>query len=124
MMKNVVILTGAGISAESGVPTFRDADGLWSGHKVEDVATPEGLAKDPDLVFRFYNERRRFLNSGKVSPNAAHYALAELEKTWTSEFTLVTQNIDGLHQRAGSEHVFPTCFRSTITGKPVKCCPV
>lgn len=99
----VVVLTGAGISAESGVPTFRDADGLWEGHRVEDVATPEAFLADPETVQRFYDARRAALT--KVVPNAAHRALAELERLFGDRLTLVTQNIDDLHERAGSERV-------------------
>lgn len=99
----VVVLTGAGISAESGLRTFRASDGLWEDHRVEDVATPEGFARDPALVRRFYNERRRALLS--AAPNAAHLALAEFEKQVTGEFLLVTQNIDDLHERAGSRRL-------------------
>jgi NAD-dependent deacetylase len=99
----VVVLTGAGISAESGVPTFRDADGLWEGHRVEDVATPEAFVADPDTVQRFYDARRAAL--GTVSPNPAHTALAELEQHLGDDLTLVTQNIDDLHERAGSKRV-------------------
>ena len=95
---NLVILTGAGVSAESGVPTFRASDGLWEGHRVEEVATPEGFAADPALVQAFYNQRRRQLAS--VHPNAAHRALADLAARWTSDFLLVTQNVDDLHDRA------------------------
>jgi len=97
----LVILTGAGISAESGIKTFRADDGLWENHRVEDVATPEGFRRDPDLVQRFYNERRRQLST--VFPNAAHTALAELERSWPGSFLLVTQNVDDLHERAGSQ---------------------
>ncbi|SPU42644.1 NAD-dependent deacylase [Brevundimonas diminuta] len=95
---NLVILTGAGVSAESGVPTFRASDGLWEGHRVEAVATPEGFAADPALVQDFYNQRRRQLAG--VQPNAAHRALADLAARWTSDFLLVTQNVDDLHDRA------------------------
>ncbi len=101
---NIVVLTGAGISAESGLPTFRGPDGLWEGHRVEDVATPEAFVADPDLVHHFYDQRRVAL--GSVEPNAAHEALARLERHWTThvlgDFLLVTQNIDDLHDRAGS----------------------
>ncbi|HEX7553514.1 MAG TPA: Sir2 family NAD+-dependent deacetylase [Geothrix sp.] len=97
---NIVILTGAGISAESGLRTFRAADGLWEEHRVQDVATPEAFHRDPALVYRFYNERRRSLAS--VQPNAAHLALARLEREWPGELLLVTQNVDDLHDRAGS----------------------
>ncbi len=96
----IVVLTGAGISAESGLRTFRDADGLWENHRVEDVATPEAFARKPALVYRFYNERRRSLPG--VAPNAAHAALARLEAAWKGAFLLVTQNVDDLHDRAGS----------------------
>lgn len=102
---NVVVLTGAGISAESGIQTFRSADGLWEEHRVEDVATPEGFARDPQLVQRFYNERRRQLQQENIQPNAAHYALAKLEQVLGDRFLLVTQNIDNLHERAGSKRV-------------------
>ena len=95
---NLVVLTGAGISAESGVPTFRASDGLWCGHRVEDVATPEGYAADPALVQDFYNQRRRQL--AEVQPNAAHRALADLAARWEGDFLLVTQNVDDLHDRA------------------------
>lgn len=95
---NLVILTGAGISAESGVPTFRAPAGLWCGHRVEAVATPEGYAADPALVQNFYNQRRRQL--GQVGPNAAHVALARLAARWEGDVLLVTQNVDDLHDRA------------------------
>jgi len=104
---NVLILTGAGISAESGIPTFRGADGLWEGHRFEDVATPEGFQRDPELVHRFYNERRRALQQPHIKPNAAHEAIAEFESRCTGDYLLVTQNIDNLHQRAGSKEVLP-----------------
>ena len=97
-MPNLVILTGSGISAESGVPTFRAADGLWMGHRVEDVATPQAFARDPALVQDFYNRRRRQL--AEVQPNGAHRALAELAARWQGDFLLVTQNVDDLHDRA------------------------
>ncbi|WP_339915443.1 NAD-dependent deacylase [uncultured Brevundimonas sp.] len=96
--RNLVILTGAGISAESGVPTFRADDGLWMGHRIEDVATPEGFARDPATVQDFYNQRRRQLPT--VHPNAAHQALAELAARWDGDILLVTQNVDDLHDRA------------------------
>lgn len=104
-MKNyrkIVVLTGAGISAESGIKTFRASDGLWEGHRVEEVASPEGFERDPELVQTFYNQRRALLNSDEVQPNAAHQALASLEQAFSGEFLLVTQNIDNLHERAGS----------------------
>jgi len=100
---SIVILTGAGISAESGLPTFRDNGGLWEQHRVEDVATPEAFRRDPELVQRFYNERRRRLIN--VSPNAAHHALVELEQRWPGPLLLVTQNVDDLHARAGSRNL-------------------
>ena len=100
--KTIVILTGAGISKESGLDTFRDADGIWAKVRVEDVATPEAFRRDPRRVHAFYNARRRLLLSSKVQPNAAHRALAELERGWPGELMLVTQNIDNLHERAGS----------------------
>ncbi len=99
---NIVILTGAGISAESGIQTFRAADGLWENHRVEDVATPEAFLRNPELVHRFYNERRRYLLDG-IEPNKAHYALATFAEAWPGKVTLVTQNIDDLHQRAGNQ---------------------
>ena len=104
--KKIVILTGAGISAESGIDTFRDASGLWENHRVEDVATPEGFAKDPELVHRFYNLRRAALKT--VEPNPAHIALAKLEaglKSSGGQLTLVTQNVDDLHERGGAQEV-------------------
>ncbi|MCX7979062.1 MAG: NAD-dependent protein deacylase, partial [Bdellovibrionaceae bacterium] len=100
--KNIVILTGAGISAESGIRTFRDNNGLWEEHRIEDVATPEAFARNPELVHRFYNARRAQLKDPRVRPNAAHVALAELESRWRGRFLLVSQNVDDLHQRAGS----------------------
>ncbi len=100
---SIVILTGAGISAESGLRTFRDADGLWEDHRVQDVATPEAFDRDPDLVMRFYNQRRRQL--GDVEPNSAHQALARLEREWPGPVLLVTQNVDDLHERAGSKNL-------------------
>lgn len=99
--KRLVVLTGAGISAESGIRTFRDSDGLWEEYRVEDVATPEAWRRDPELVQQFYNERRKQLLECK--PNAAHIALAEAEKDF--EVIIITQNIDDLHERAGSTNV-------------------
>ncbi|MFP1745971.1 Sir2 family NAD+-dependent deacetylase [Lonsdalea quercina] len=101
----VVVLTGAGISAESGIRTFRAADGLWEEHRVEDVATPEGFSRDPVLVQRFYNDRRRQLSQPEIAPNEAHRALAQWEDILGDDFLLVTQNIDDLHERAGSRRV-------------------
>ena len=102
---SIVILTGAGISAESGIKTFRASDGLWEDHRIEDVATPGAFIRDPNLVHKFYNTRREKLLSPEIAPNPAHYALAELEKIFHGEFTLVTQNIDNLHERAGSKNI-------------------
>ncbi|WP_174803961.1 NAD-dependent deacylase [Martelella limonii] len=99
----IVILTGAGISAESGLATFRDQGGLWEGHSIEDVATPQGFHKNPDLVFDFYNMRRA--EAAKARPNAAHNALAALENAWEGDFLLITQNVDDLHEKAGSKRV-------------------
>ena len=101
-VNSVVVLTGAGVSAESGIRTFRAADGLWEEHAIEDVATPEGFARNPPLVYQFYNDRRRALLSAAVKPNAAHFALAKFEREFPGEFLLVTQNVDNLHERAGS----------------------
>lgn len=103
--KKIVVLTGAGISAESGIQTFRAADGLWENHPVEDVATPEGYQRDPKLVLEFYNQRRRDLLQPHIKPNAAHLALANLQANYNGDFLLVTQNIDNLHERAGSKDV-------------------
>ncbi|WP_240938005.1 NAD-dependent deacylase [Nocardioides sp. JQ2195] len=100
---NVVVLTGAGISAESGVPTFRDADGLWEGHRIEDVATPEAYDVKPSMVQKFYDDRRAAL--AQVAPNPAHEALARLEDVLGEDLLLVTQNIDDLHERGGSRRV-------------------
>jgi NAD-dependent deacetylase len=101
----LVILSGAGISAESGLATFRDTDGLWSKVRIEDVATPEAFARNPARVQDFYNARRRQLKDPSVAPNAAHLALADLERRWPGPFLLVTQNVDGLHRRAGSRRM-------------------
>jgi NAD-dependent deacetylase len=102
-IRNIVVLTGAGISAESGLATFRAADGLWEGHRVEDVATPEAFERNPALVHQFYDARRAKLDL--VQPNAAHRALARLDATWPGELLLVTQNVDDLHERAGSKRL-------------------
>ena len=101
--RQIVILTGAGISAESGLATFRGDGGLWEGHRVEDVATPEAFARNPDLVLRFYDQRRAALAA--VQPNAAHAALVALEAAWGAALLLVTQNVDDLHERAGSRRL-------------------
>lgn len=103
LFKSVVILTGAGVSAESGIKTFRDSNGLWENHRIEDVATPEAFHRNPKLVHEFYNLRRKQLKDPQLKPNHAHYALAELEKAWKGDFLLVTQNVDNLHERAGSQ---------------------
>lgn len=100
-MKHLVVLTGAGVSAESGIPTFRDAGGLWEGHDVMDVATPEGWAGNPTLVLDFYNQRRK--KALEVEPNKGHLIIAELEANF--KVTVITQNVDNLHERAGSTHV-------------------
>lgn len=100
-MKNIVVLTGAGISAESGLKTFRDADGLWEGYNIEDVATPEAWLRNPQLVQQFYNERRKSVL--EATPNPAHLALVDLEKKY--EVHIITQNVDDLHERAGSKNV-------------------
>lgn len=102
--KSIVVLTGAGISAESGIKTFRDSNGLWENHRVEDVCTPEAFARNPELVQTFYNARRRQLVL-EAKPNPAHIALAEFEKSFSGQFTLVTQNVDDLHERAGSRNL-------------------
>jgi len=102
-IQNIVILTGAGVSAESGIDTFRDAGGLWEQQRVEDVATPEAFARDPDLVLRFYDMRRAAIQT-KV-PNPAHEALARLDAEWPGELLIVTQNVDDLHERAGAKRL-------------------
>lgn len=102
-MKHLVVLTGAGVSAESGIRTFRDSNGLWENHRVEDVASPEGFARDPALVLDFYNQRRA--QARTVAPNAAHLALADFEQEPGWRVTIITQNVDDLHERAGSTDV-------------------
>ena len=102
-IRNIVILTGAGISAESGIDTFRGGGGLWEQHRVEDVATPEAFARDPDLVQRFYDMRRVAIQTKQ--PNPAHEALARLDAEWSGELLIVTQNVDDLHERAGASRV-------------------
>lgn len=99
--KRLVVLSGAGISAESGISTFRDSNGLWENYRIEDVASPEGFARDPELVLNFYNARRRQL--GEVKPNAAHLILADLQQDF--DVQIITQNVDDLHERAGSKNV-------------------
>jgi NAD-dependent deacetylase len=103
--QSVVALTGAGISAESGISTFRAADGLWENHPVVEVATPEGFDRNPPLVYEFYNQRRRQLLSDEIKPNPAHTALAKFEHEFNGSFLLVTQNVDNLHERAGSQNL-------------------
>jgi NAD-dependent deacetylase len=135
-IRNIVILTGAGVSAESGIGTFRDKGGLWEQHKIEDVATPEGFARDPDLVLRFYDMRRESIQ--KAEPNPAHWALAALDADWPGQLLIVTQNVDDLHERAGAkrlihmhgEHLNAWCtscdirspWRATLADRPP--CPV
>lgn len=102
-IRNIVILTGAGVSAESGIDTFRDAGGLWEQYRVEDVATPEAFERDPELVLRFYDMRRAAIQ--EKQPNAAHSALARLDREWSGDLLIVTQNIDDLHERAGARRV-------------------
>lgn len=134
--RNIVILTGAGISAESGIDTFRSAGGLWEQHRVEDVATPQAFARDPDLVHRFYDMRRAAIQ--EKLPNPAHDALARLDARWKGELLIVTQNVDDLHERAGArrvlhmhgEHLKAWCtscdvrspWRTTLIERPP--CPV
>lgn len=103
--RNIVILTGAGISKESGLDTFRCDDGIWNRVNLEDVATPEGFARDPHLVHQFYNARRQSLRNAEVKPNLAHEALARLEREWPGDVFVITQNIDNLHERAGTRNV-------------------
>ena len=117
MKQKVVVLTGAGVSAESGVSTFRDSDGLWEQHKVEDVASIEGWQRDPALVLDFYNKRRAQL--AQVRPNQAHYAIAELEKDY--DVTVITQNVDNLHERAGSTRLIHLHGELTKV-RPENCC--
>lgn len=122
-MKNLVVLTGAGISAESGLKTFRDSDGLWEGYNIEDVATPEAWEHNPVMVQQFYNERRKTILEAK--PNAAHYALATLEEKYN--VTIITQNIDDLHERAGSTnvvHLHGIITRSQSSIKPELTYPI
>ena len=101
----IVVLTGAGISRESGLSTFRDADGIWAAVRIEDVATPEAFRRDPERVHGFYNMRRRTHADGTIRPNAAHFALARLEEAWPEPVLVVTQNIDNLHERAGTRNL-------------------
>ena len=117
-MEKIVILTGAGISAESGLGTFRDEGGLWAQHRIEDVATPEGFAHNPALVHGFYNARR--IQAAKAQPNAAHQALARLQKDWAGEVVIVTQNVDGLHEAGGAEEVIH--MHGTLAGAVCASC--
>ena len=116
-MKKIAVLTGAGVSAESGVSTFRDSDGLWENHKVEDVASIEGWYRNPQLVLDFYNARRKQLP--QVKPNAAHLAIADLEKDY--KVTVITQNVDNLHERAGSTKIIHLHGELTKV-RPENCC--
>ena len=122
-MKKLIVLTGAGISAESGIATFRDSGGLWEGHKVEDVATPEGWKRNPEMVLDFYNQRRK--KALDVKPNKGHEILAELEKSF--QVTVITQNVDNLHERAGSTnviHLHGSLFESRSTRNPALVYPI
>ncbi|MBL9120932.1 MAG: NAD-dependent deacylase [Phycisphaerae bacterium] len=112
----ILVLTGAGISAESGIPTFRGADGLWEGHRIEDVASPAGFRRNPELVHRFYNARRAKLLSPEVRPNAGHQALVELARRWPAPVRVITQNVDDLHERAGLAPVDPESGRKVGPG--------
>ncbi|MFG1483846.1 NAD-dependent deacylase [Halobacteriovorax sp. HFRX-2_2] len=105
-IKNICILTGAGISKESGLKTFRDQNGLWENHDIYEVASPLAFNNNPNLVHEFYNQRRRQLQSGEVHPNDAHQALADLEKSGKFKTTIITQNVDNLHERSGSKNIF------------------
>ncbi|WP_127715855.1 NAD-dependent deacylase [Halobacteriovorax sp. HLS] len=104
-LKNIVVLTGAGISAESGIDTFRDQNGLWENHDIMDVASPQGFERNAQLVYEFYNQRRKQLLSDTVAPNAAHIALKKLEDNFDGEFSIITQNVDDLHERCGTKSV-------------------
>ncbi len=122
-MKKLIVLTGAGISAESGIATFRDSGGLWEGHKVEDVATPEGWKRNSEMVLDFYNQRRK--KALDVKPNKGHEILAELEKSF--QVTVITQNVDNLHERAGSTnviHLHGSLFESRSTRNPALVYPI
>ncbi|CUH47299.1 NAD-dependent deacylase [Ruegeria atlantica] len=117
-MEKIVILTGAGISAESGLGTFRDEGGLWVQHRIEDVATPEGFARDPALVHGFYNARR--VQAAEAQPNAAHDALARLQRDWPGEVVIVTQNVDSLHEAGGAQGVIH--MHGTLAGALCAAC--
>ena len=103
--KNIFVLTGAGISSESGIKTFREKDGLWDNHRIEDVCTPEAFKRDPDKVNKFYNERKVVFNKPEINPNDGHKTLVELERICKKDFLIVTQNIDSLHEKAGSKNL-------------------
>jgi NAD-dependent deacetylase len=124
MKDGLVILTGAGISRESGLATFRDADGIWSKVRLEDVATPEAFARDPVRVHEFYNARRRQLCDPAVRPNAAHLALVELERRWRGPLLLVTQNVDDLHARAGSGDALHCMHGELMKARCLSCAAV
>ncbi|MDP0500813.1 MAG: NAD-dependent deacylase [Verrucomicrobiota bacterium JB022] len=119
MFQHIVILTGSGISAESGIRTYRGDEGLWEGHRLEDVATPEAFLANPELVYRFYNERRQQLQSPEIRPNAAHEAIARLQREYRGgNVALITQNVDNLHERAGSRqcwHMHGSLTRARCT---------
>jgi len=122
-MKKLVVLSGAGISAESGIPTFRASDGLWENHRIEDVATPEGWAKNPALVLEFYNQRR--IKALESKPNKGHFILAELQRNF--EVTVITQNVDDLHEKAGSKkviHLHGSLFEARSTANEVLIYPI
>lgn len=114
--QKVCVLTGAGVSAESGVPTFRASDGLWEGHHIEDVASPDGFERDPRLVWSFYNARRA--NVKTVQPNPGHHALVKLENRFGNRFALVTQNVDGLHRVAGTKNLLDSTAACTGPAAP------
>lgn len=116
---NIVILTGSGISVASGIPTYRAEDGVWENYNIEDVATPEGFNRDPENVLKFYNEQRKKLTAENIKPNAAHHALAKLQKEHKGKVTIITQNIDDLHEQAGAKvlHV----HGSLLEAKCLKC---
>ena len=103
--KNIFILTGAGVSKESGIQTFREKDGLWDNFRIEDVCTTEAFIRNPQFVNDFYNQRKKKMNNANIKPNAAHHELFKLEEKWEGEFLLVTQNIDNLHEKAGSKKI-------------------
>lgn len=122
-IKSIVVLTGAGISKESGLDTFRGQGGLWEGMRVEDVASPQAFQNHPETVHSFYNARKRVLLQNKILPNAAHDALTRLEKEWHGDFLLVTQNVDNLHERAGSENLLHM-HGEILKGRCINCATV